>query len=306
MATTAKDSRIQPNHASETRSENLSEASWTIPTEKQPLEDSLIEDEQIPRQPSFELIEEEENIETPELSFDEVSGDRSEQVESKPGVKFEFSEDMVEEDEGELLFSLDEVESERVSVSAEDSLSRQQPPHEQMVDTAEEVELEDFEFPSFLIEEKEEMTEEERQSVIKTISKMNVNEKIKLATLGNKEARSVLVRDPNRLVAVAAVNSPKIQDNEIISISQSRSVCCEVIEEIARNREWLKLYPVKVGLANNPKTPIPTAMKMINHLNIKDLKDLSVNKNVSSIIQSAAKKAYIQKRDQRQQPSGKR
>jgi len=146
-------------------------------------------------------------------------------------------------------------------------------------------------------EEGEELQEERRESLARRILKMSVAEKIKLATLGNKEARTLLLRDTNKLVCLAALQSPRITESEVIALSQSRTVHEEVIREIATNREWLKLYPVKVNLVKNPKTPPGIALRLVPHLRDKDLKDLRTNKNVPQVVQAAARSLLMKKQN---------
>ena len=127
------------------------------------------------------------------------------------------------------------------------------------------------------------------------IQKMSVFQKIKLARLGNKEARGLLVRDRNRVVAIAAITSPKISDNEVATIAQSRNVHDEVLRIISMNREWTRSYKVKLGLSMNPKCPAPTAMKFANHLYDKDLKTIMRSKDVSRAIATHARRILMKK-----------
>jgi hypothetical protein len=119
---------------------------------------------------------------------------------------------------------------------------------------------------------------------------MGVAEKIKLALMGNKEAREILVRDPNKLVSVAVVKSPKIQESEIESIAKSRSVGEDVLREISRNKSWMKSYKVKLNLVSNAKTPLPMAMKLLTQVRDYDLKKLAKSKEISSVVANQAKR----------------
>ena len=85
---------------------------------------------------------------------------------------------------------------------------------------------------------------------------MSVFQKIKLGRLGNKEARGLLVRDRNKVVALATITSPKVTDNEVVGFSQSRNVSDEVLRVIAQNRHWTRNYKVKMALATNPRCPL--------------------------------------------------
>jgi hypothetical protein len=157
---------------------------------------------------------------------------------------------------------------------------------------------EDFaEHASELIEEHENAEGEDEQgaSLYSLINNMSVFQKIKLSRMGNKEARSLLVRDRNKIVALAAVTSPKITDNELISIAQSRAVSDDVIRVISNNKDITRNYQVKHALATNPKTPQATAMKFVNYLQDKDLRNLMKSRDVPSVIATHARRILTRK-----------
>ncbi|MBM4328107.1 MAG: DUF4388 domain-containing protein [Deltaproteobacteria bacterium] len=135
-----------------------------------------------------------------------------------------------------------------------------------------------------------ELSESEYESLYHRISNMGVAEKIKLAFNGSKEARELLVRDSNKLVALAAVKSPKIQESEIEALSKSRSVCDDVLRYIADTKEWVSSYTVKVNLCSNSKTPVPIALKLLNHLRELELRKLAKSKNVSAVVSTQARR----------------
>jgi len=132
--------------------------------------------------------------------------------------------------------------------------------------------------------------EEEEKSLSVKIQNMTVSEKIKLGLMGNLSARSILVRDSNKLVCSAVMKSPRITDSEVEALSKSHSVSEEVIRLIAHGKEWTKSYPIKVNLVNNSKTPLGEALRFMNHLHDKDLASVAKSKNVTQPIQTAARK----------------
>ncbi|HUL58778.1 MAG TPA: hypothetical protein VLU43_05875 [Anaeromyxobacteraceae bacterium] len=146
----------------------------------------------------------------------------------------------------------------------------------------------------------EEAAEEsgKRLNITQRVMKMTVAEKIKLATLGNKEARTILLRDANKLVSMAAATSPRITDGEIVSLANSRTVNSDVLRYIYSNREFLRNYAIKISLVKNPKVPLPTALKLLLVLQEKDIKDLARDRNVPHTIQSQAK-AWLMKKEQK-------
>jgi hypothetical protein len=124
---------------------------------------------------------------------------------------------------------------------------------------------------------------------------MTVSQKIRLALLGNAGHRALLIRDPNKLVAMAAIKSPAVTDQEVAVISQSRAVAEDVIRYIADNRDWTKSYVVKVSLVGNPKCPIGQSLRFLTHLRPGDLKALTNNKNVPQALCNAAKQLLQRK-----------
>ena len=147
--------------------------------------------------------------------------------------------------------------------------------------------------PSELIEEQEEgenIDDGVRLTLYQRIQKMTVSQKIKLALLGNKEARTILLRDSNRVVIESVIKSPRITDGEVVGITNSRSVSEDIIRMIAANREWQKNYRVRQALAANPKTPVPIAIRLLETMSKQDLKNLSNSKNISSVVATTAKR----------------
>lgn len=134
-----------------------------------------------------------------------------------------------------------------------------------------------------------------KRSIEQQIKDMTVGQKIKLAYLGNKETRAYLIRDRNRIVAGAVVKSGRLTDQEVASYAGNKNLDSDVIREIAANREWIRKYPVKVSLVNNPKTPVAQAVSMVSQLQKKDLLQLTRNRNIPSVVSSAANRLFRQK-----------
>lgn len=139
------------------------------------------------------------------------------------------------------------------------------------------------------IEESEE-TEKKVESLLQRVQKKNVAGKVRLAMTGDKEVRNILIRDSNRMVQVAIISNPRITDGEVASIANSRQVDEEVLRRIAASREWSRLYPVRLALATNPKTPLAIATKIVPTLNRQDLKNISRSKTVPNVVAQEARR----------------
>ncbi|NTU48364.1 MAG: DUF4388 domain-containing protein [Syntrophobacteraceae bacterium] len=144
-------------------------------------------------------------------------------------------------------------------------------------------------------EETAESEENKSESLFQRLMRLKVSEKIRMAMMGDKDARVVLIRDSNRMVQLAIINNPRITEGEVTSIAYSRNVDEEVLRRIANNREWTKLYQVRAALVKNPKTPLAISMKMVQTLPLQDLKEISKSKSVPAAVANAAKRHAMQK-----------
>ncbi|HQY68596.1 MAG TPA: hypothetical protein PLD38_15070 [Pyrinomonadaceae bacterium] len=121
----------------------------------------------------------------------------------------------------------------------------------------------------------------ERISMINKVMRMGVKDRVKLGMKGDREARNILIRDPNRLVSSAVVNNPRISEQEIENIASMRSLSEDVLRQIASNRQWSRSYGVMHSLVRNPRTPIANSLTIMSRLQLRDLTALSKNRNVS-------------------------
>jgi hypothetical protein len=127
----------------------------------------------------------------------------------------------------------------------------------------------------------------------KLLSLMTVLERLKVAMRGTREQRSALVRDPNKMVAVAVLSSPKVTEPEIESFAKMTTVSEEVLRMIGSNRVWTRNYGVVLGLARNPKTPTGIALNLSSRLNDRDMRQLSNDRNVPEPVRLAVRKFLI-------------
>jgi hypothetical protein len=143
--------------------------------------------------------------------------------------------------------------------------------------------------------ESENQDDIDEHNIAARIRQMSVAEKVKCATRGNKEARSILIKDSSKIVVAAVIKSPKITEEEILKVAQNKQSSDEAIRMIALNKEWLKNYSIRLSLIHNPKTPPGIAMRLLPYISKKDLKDLAGSRNVSSLIATSAKKMVTAK-----------
>ncbi len=152
----------------------------------------------------------------------------------------------------------------------------------------------DEELPEALIKEKEKEeqngSEEEEGSLYAQILQMGVSQKIKLAITGNKEARGLLIKEPNRLICGNVMKNPRITDSEVLLFSASKNVGVDVFKAIVGNKDWMKNYQIKLNLVANPRVPLPTAMNLLLHVRGKDLELIAKSREVSKGVSNNAKR----------------
>jgi hypothetical protein len=134
--------------------------------------------------------------------------------------------------------------------------------------------------------------DDKRLSVMQKLARMNVGERIKVAMLGTKEERSILIRDGSKLVSSAVLASPKVSEQEIETFANMKNVRENVLRDIARNHKFIKNYVVIKNLCNNPRTPLDLSLGLMKNLLVPDLKQMSMNKNIPETLRKMSMKLF--------------
>lgn len=140
------------------------------------------------------------------------------------------------------------------------------------------------------VEDTEAAEEELNQSKYQLALEMGVSDKIKTALTGDKEWRNIFLKDPNKLVSSAVLKNPRITDGEVLTVAKNKSSNDELIRLITLNREWVKNYEIKRALVLHPRTPLPKALRYMDILTEKDLKNLAKSRGVSQVIVNNARR----------------
>ena len=136
-----------------------------------------------------------------------------------------------------------------------------------------------------------------RDNSVQKINRLDIKGRIQLAMKGNKEERSILIRDGTKVVALAVLDAPKISDGEVEKFALQKNVLEAVLRQIPLKRRFMKNYIVVRNLVSNPRTPLDLGLGLMKHLQTQDLKNISANKEVSETVRKLATKMYKQKLD---------
>ncbi|HJV33830.1 hypothetical protein [Geomonas sp.] len=139
----------------------------------------------------------------------------------------------------------------------------------------------------------------EFQSKYQMAQNMGVADKIKMAMTGDKEWRTLLIKDTNKLVSGAAIKNPRMTENEVLAIAKSQVQNDEIMRVICANKEWVKNPQIRKALVENHKTPLPNALRFMQYLSEKDLAHLAKSKNVSTVIATQARRLLLSKKEGR-------
>lgn len=137
-----------------------------------------------------------------------------------------------------------------------------------------------------------------RENAMQKISRLDVKGRIQLALKGNKEERSLLIRDGTKVVALAVLEAPKLSDGEVEKFASQKNVLESVLRQIPLKRRFMKNYKVVRNLVANPRTPLDLGLGLMKHLLSADLKNIGGNKDVSETVRKLALKMYKQKEEQ--------
>ena len=129
-------------------------------------------------------------------------------------------------------------------------------------------------------------------SVHQRLAKMSRHEKAALARKGAMDERNILIRDRDPFIVQNVLQNPRITIPEMIQLTKSQSLTLDMIKHITRQTEWMAVEEVRLNIVLNPKTPLPTALGLLNKLSIKNIRSLA-KRPIKQRIKSAALKIVI-------------
>ncbi len=141
-----------------------------------------------------------------------------------------------------------------------------------------------------LLAESDSEVTNERVSMISKLMKMKMKDRVTMAMKGDREARTILIRDPNRIIAQAVIQNPKLTEQEVEKIATMKTVPDDVLRQIAINRKWARNYNINHKLAQNPRTPIGNTVSILTRLQLRDLVTMSKSRNVPEAVRKHAQR----------------
>jgi len=138
---------------------------------------------------------------------------------------------------------------------------------------------------------------ERRKTLLQQISTMTVSQRVKFAMKGGSEARRTLIRDTNKVVQRAVLQSPRLTEQEVEAFASMTNLTDEILRSIGKNRNFRKNYNVVRNLLNNGKVPLDVSLNLLPMINPPDLKKLGMNKNIPETLRATAVKLMRQRNE---------
>ncbi|HEY3169444.1 MAG TPA: hypothetical protein VGK08_00430 [Thermoanaerobaculia bacterium] len=133
-------------------------------------------------------------------------------------------------------------------------------------------------------------------AIYRRIGMMTISEKIKLAYVGSKEERRILVGDTNKLIGIAVLKSRALSVNEVETFAAMRNVDEEIFRRIVLNREWMRKPAVVVALVRNPRVPRDITLPLLKRLPVRELRAVSRDRNLAPVLRTSARRLLMVKR----------
>jgi hypothetical protein len=140
------------------------------------------------------------------------------------------------------------------------------------------------------------ISEEKWQNIYGKLMGLNTQQKIRLAQVANLPTRMLFIHSPIKVISLAVLKNPKLTESEVLRYSQQKNLVEDVLVAIAKDPKWIKTYPIKLAIVSNPKTPLSISVNFLSHLHENDLKTLSRDKNISSVLSRAAQQMLLKRK----------
>ncbi len=130
----------------------------------------------------------------------------------------------------------------------------------------------------------------DKMPIRRRLQRMGMDDKINMALSGGREERMALAMDSNKAVHHYLLRNAKISLDEIAFMARLPTMNPDVLEKIAENTGYTQNPSVVKGLVYNPKTPVLTAIRLLDRLPRPEVMNLAKRMNMNLRLVMAAKK----------------
>ncbi len=117
-----------------------------------------------------------------------------------------------------------------------------------------------------------------------------LQERIREAQAGSREERMRMLRSTDKQLHVFVLKNPRLTLEEVQWAARLVTLAPEALKLIADHAEWAANPGVAAALIKNPKTPLPSALKLLQRLPEAELRALARSNGPRAIVQAARRK----------------
>jgi|SRR5580693_5268417 hypothetical protein len=118
---------------------------------------------------------------------------------------------------------------------------------------------------------------------------LSVGEKISLARRASPTLVGQLRADPSPRVIAALLENPRLTEGLLAPLAHSDTAQPAVLDLLAGDRRWGLRYDLKLALARNPRTRLPTALRLLAELRKIDLRAVAADPRLAAPLRHRAR-----------------
>jgi len=121
-----------------------------------------------------------------------------------------------------------------------------------------------------------------------SLTEMRLGDRVTLARLATPAVLPLLLADAEARVVAAALENPRLREEDLVVALRSSSVTRALVESVAASPRWGESYAVRLALVLQPRTPLSLALHRISGLVRRDLGRVSSDRSLVPVVRLAA------------------
>src|SRR5579885_3832127 len=106
-----------------------------------------------------------------------------------------------------------------------------------------------------------------------------------------------LLYHPAADVLEAVIENPHMGEQHVAVLLARRDLPRSILLKIARRRDWMSSYPLKLAVLRNPRTPRSVALPLLKFIFLFDLMGIALDPGVTPELKRLAEDAVLSQRD---------
>lgn len=121
------------------------------------------------------------------------------------------------------------------------------------------------------------------------VQDLRLGDRVTLARLATPALLPLLLVDDNQRVVEAALQNPRLREEDLVAVLRSDDVPKTLLETCASSSRWSLNYAARLALVLQPRTPLPVALLQISPLVPRDLRRVAEDVELRPLVRAAAR-----------------